>query len=62
MSQNFTDDSYDADHVAHTDMTNQENNDLALKSCFYGASSPANPTNGMFWADSSTGILKILLR
>lgn len=57
MSQNFTDDCYDPDHVADTDLQNQEDNDLALKSCFSGSSAPSNPTAGMFWFNTSNGYL-----
>ena len=57
MTQDFTEDSYDPDHIADTDMVNQEDNDLSLKSSFAGASSPPNRVDGMFWHDSS-GLLK----
>ena len=59
MSQDFTDDSYDPDHVADTDMDNQETNDLALKSLFSGAAAPSNRVAGMPWHDTVNGLIKV---
>lgn len=59
MAQNFTDDSYDQDHLVDTDMGNQENNDLTLKSSHSGSSSPSNPVAGMLWFFTTNDILKL---
>ena len=59
MSQTFTDNCYQSDHVAVTDMANIEANFAALKSCFSGASAPSNLVAGMWWFDTTANILKI---
>jgi hypothetical protein len=58
MTQDFTDDSYDPDHVANTDLDNMENNFITLKSLFSGAASPPNPVAGMPWFDTSKKVKK----
>jgi hypothetical protein len=57
MAQNFTDDSYAANHIGQTDLQNMENNFLVLKSCFSGSSAPSSPVAGLLWFDTSTGLL-----
>ena len=59
MSQTWTDDSYAAGHVGQTDLQNMENNFLALKSSFSGASAPAGPVAGLQYMDTGSGTLKI---
>jgi len=59
MSQTFTDNCYQSDHVAVTDVANMEANFAALKSSFSGASAPSNTVAGMWWFDTTTNILKI---
>ena len=59
MSQTYTDDCFDAGHVALTDLQNMENNFAALKSSFSGTDAPSNPVAGMWWWDTTSGILKI---
>lgn len=58
MSQIFTEDCYDPDHVADTDLENMEDNFTTLKSCFEGSGSPANPVAGMPWFDSNKKVNK----
>lgn len=58
-AQNYTDDVYDAVHVAATDLQNMENNFACLKSSFSGGSAPANPVPGMFWYDTTDNFLKL---
>jgi len=59
MSQTFTDNCYQSDHVAVTDMANVEANFAALKSSFSGASAPSNLVAGMWWFDTNANILKV---
>lgn len=59
MAQNFTDNCFDANNAAQTDLQNIENNFAALKSQFGGASAPANTVAGMPWVDTTNHILKI---
>jgi len=64
MSQTYTANCYQSDHVAVTDMANIEANFATLRSCNSGASAPANTEAGLLWFDTSTaagtdGLLKI---
>ncbi len=59
MSQEWTDDVYDANHVGATDLENIEKNFACLKSGFSGSSAPSNPVAGMWWYDTTTHIVKI---
>lgn len=58
MSQTFTEDCYDPDHVADTDLENMEDNFTTLKSSFEGGASPSNPVAGMRWFDSNKKVNK----
>ena len=58
MSQNWTNDCFAAGHVAQTDLTNMENNFLALHSCFSGAVQPAGAVEGQLWRDTAKKVLK----
>ena len=58
-AQNFTDDTFNAGHVAQEDLQNMEYNFLCLKSSFSGGGSPANPVAGMWWYDTTADILKL---
>jgi hypothetical protein len=59
MVQDFTEDPYDPDHVADTDLENMEDNFLTLKSSFSGGASPPNPVAGLPWKDTTKRVLKI---
>lgn len=52
MAQTYTDNCFDGDHAAQSDMANIENNFAALKSSFSGASSPSNVVGGQIWQDN----------
>jgi hypothetical protein len=52
MVQDFTDDNYDPDHVADTDLGNMEDNFTTLKTAFAGPASPPNAIQGMSWFDT----------
>jgi len=57
MSQVFTDNCFDPNNVAQTDLQNIENNFAALKSQFSGSGAPANPVAGMPWVDLTRHML-----
>ena len=59
MVQDFTEDSYDPDHIADTDLENMEDNFGTLKSLFSGAASPPNAIAGMPWYHTTNRLLKI---
>jgi len=59
MSQDYTDNCFQGDHIVETDMQNIENNFAALKSLFSGSSAPSNPVAGMPWFDIDTDQLYI---
>ena len=59
MVQDFTEDSYDPDHIADTDLENMEDNFGTLKSLFSGTSSPPNTIAGMPWYHTTNRLLKI---
>jgi len=59
MSQTFTDNCYQSDHVGQTDLANMEANFASLKSSFSGTSAPSNTVAGMFWLDTTNHILKM---
>jgi len=59
MSQDWTDNSYQLDHIASTDLQNLEDNFVCLKSSFSGASSPSNPLAGMVWLDTTNHAFKL---
>lgn len=59
MAQNWTDDSYDPDHVGQTDLQNMENNFGCLKSSFSGGSQPSSPVAGQPWVDTTNSLLKV---
>ena len=58
MSQTWTDDPFASGHTGQTDLQNMENNFLALKSMFSGASAPSNAIAGMPWFDTAKKVLK----
>jgi len=58
-AQTYTDNVYDPSIVASTSLQAMEDNFAALKSCFSGSSSPANPVAGMWWYDTTANILKL---
>lgn len=57
MAQDWTDDCFDAGHVAQEDMANIEKNLLCLKGLFSGASAPSNPVAGLLWLDTTNHLL-----
>ncbi|OGB78279.1 MAG: hypothetical protein A2496_24420 [Burkholderiales bacterium RIFOXYC12_FULL_60_6] len=57
MTQNFTDNCFDPNNTAQTDLQNIENNFAAVKSQFSGAGAPANPVPGMPWVDLTRHML-----
>lgn len=57
MAQNYTDNCFDPNNVAQTDLQNIENNFAAVKSQFSGAGAPANPVPGMPWIDLTRHML-----
>ena len=64
MSQTYTANCYQSDHVAVTDMANIEANFATLRSCNSGAAAPGNTEAGLLWFDISTaggtdGLLKV---
>jgi len=59
MSQSWTDNVYQSDHVGQTDLQNMENNFAALKSLFSGASQPASMAACHPWFDTAKHVLKI---
>jgi len=59
MSQDWTNDSFAAGHVAQTDLQNMENNFLALQSSFSGASNPAGAVAGTQYMDTGSKTLKV---
>lgn len=58
-AQNWTDNVYEATHVAGTDLQNMENNFACLKSSFSGTSSPADDVAGQWWLDTTNHVLQI---
>lgn len=58
MSQTWTDNVYQSDHVYSTDLQNMENNFAALKSMFSGTSAPSSPIAGMPWFDTTQKVQK----
>ena len=58
MSQTWNDNTFEAGHVAQTDLQNMENNFASLKSSFSGAVQPANPVVGMVWHDTANNLKK----
>jgi hypothetical protein len=56
MAQNWTDDTYAADHAGQTDLQNMENNFNVLKTNFSGASAPPGAVAGMDWYHTSKGL------
>lgn len=61
MGQTWTDNTYQADHTAATDLQNIETNFATLKSSFSGNSSPSNAVNGMIWKDLDNDVLKVYI-
>lgn len=59
MSQAWTENTYQYDHVGTTDLQNMENNFTTLKSMFSGAGAPSNAVAGMPWFDTGQSLLKI---
>jgi len=59
MSQDYTVNSFQADHVAQTDMANIEKNLECLRSFFSGASAPSNAVAGHVWFDTGQELPKI---
>jgi membrane peptidoglycan carboxypeptidase len=63
MSQTYTANCYQSDHVATTDITNMEANFATLRSTNSGDSAPGNMEKGLQWFDSSgTGETKKSLK
>jgi microcystin-dependent protein len=58
MSQSWNDNTFEAGHVAQTDLQNMENNFACLKSSFSGAAAPANTVAGMLWFETDQKVLK----
>jgi hypothetical protein len=59
MSQDYTDNCFQVDHIVETDMQNIENNFAALSSLFSGSSAPSNTKAGKPWFDIDTDQLYI---
>lgn len=59
MSQTYTANCYQSDHVAVTDMANIEANFATLRSSNSGASAPPNTEAGLQWWDTVKNLLKI---
>ncbi len=59
MSQDYTVDCFAAGNEAQSDLANMEKNFECLRTCFSGASAPANPVAGMLWLDTTNHILKV---
>jgi len=59
MSQTYTANCYQSDHVAVTDMANIEANFATLRSSNSGSSAPANTEAGLQWWDTVNNRLKI---
>ena len=59
MSQTYTANCYQSDHVAVTDMANIEANFATLRSTNSGAAAPANTEAGLQWWDTVNNRLKI---
>jgi len=59
MAQNYTTNSYQADHNGQSDLQNMENNFECLRSNFSGSSSPANAIAGKQWFHTTNKLLKI---
>jgi hypothetical protein len=59
MSQSWTDNTYQSDHVSGTDLQNMENNFGCLKTMFSGSSAPSGTVAGMPWYDTNKNLLKI---
>lgn len=59
MAQNYTINSFQADHVGQSDLQNMENNFECLRSMFSGASAPSNAVAGMPWFDTAQNLFKI---
>ena len=59
MSQTYTANCYQSDHVAVTDMANIEANFATLRSSNSGSSAPANTEAGLQWWDTVNNVLKI---
>jgi hypothetical protein len=55
MTQDYTINSYQADHVGQTNLANMEKNLECLRSFFSGASAPSNLIEGHVWWDTSSG-------
>jgi len=58
-SQTWTDNTYQSDHTAATDLQAIENNFAALKTNFSGTSAPSGPSGLMWWADTANNLLKL---
>ena len=58
MAQDWTANSFEAGHVAQTDLQNMENNFLALQSAFSGAVQPTGAVAGQIWHDTANNLLK----
>jgi len=59
MAQNYTPNSYQADHIGETDLKAMENNFACLRSMFSGAAGPPNAFAGMTWFDTTNKLLRI---
>ena len=59
MSQEWSDNVYQGNHVGQTDLQHIEDNFAALKSCFSGSSTPPNPVNGMQYYDTGSNCHKV---
>lgn len=59
MSQDYTVNSYQADHVGQVNLANIEKNLECLRSFFSGASAPSNALAGHAWFDTAKNLPKI---
>ena len=59
MSQDYTDNCFQGDHIVEIDMQNIENNFAAVSSLFSGSGAPSNTKVGKPWFDIDTDQLYI---
>lgn len=59
MSQTWTANCYQEDHVADTDLTNMEVNFATLRSTFSGTGAPANAEAGLLYFNTTNNLLMV---
>lgn len=59
MSQDYSDNPFDSQHDAQTDLQNMENNFASLKTIFSGASQPGSMGATTPWFDTTQHVLKV---